>query len=80
MASFVFCDGQQNVTNLDNTDFIRLRNVAGAYEIQFYKSQRTSKEDKAYFICAWTFRDKNERDEVMEKLIKDHGSKIELEK
>ena len=79
MATYVSHNGQPHLVNLDNTDFIRRKNGSAVFEIEFYKSERTSKEQKPTYIVAWSFTSAAERDAVIDQLLREHGSTLMME-
>ena len=79
MANYRFYDGQPYVVNLDNTDFIRIKDSAGKYEIEFLKSERTERNQQATYITCWPFIDKAERDAVIKELLHEHGTIIKID-
>ncbi|MGG7666639.1 hypothetical protein, partial [Dyadobacter sp. BHUBP1] len=78
MANYLFYDGQPYVVNLDNTDFIRLKDSNGKYEIEFLKSERTDRVQQATYIVSWPFTNKAERDAVLKGLLHEHGTIVKL--
>lgn len=76
MASFVWCDGQALVVNLDRVDFIRIVKKS-AFRIEFYRSERHTRDDKPIFVNSWEFPNESKLLETLDNIVKEFGVKIE---
>ncbi len=74
MATYISCDGQPIVVNLDNCDFIKLTTDFGKYKIEFHRP--SSKDNGPVLMCEWLFLTKEERKVAFDGIMKEHGSHI----